>query len=78
MNSHLQIVSQILVREFDGFESFPLLSETTTFEELGLDSLDVYTFISCIEEEYSIKITDDQLESIISLGSLINLLPDVS
>ena len=77
LKTQLQAISKILVREFDSYDSTHILSETTTFKELGLDSLDVYTLISCVEEEFSIKISDEQLAQITSLGSLLSYLPDV-
>ena len=71
-------LSQIMVSEFPSYDSKVSLRETTTFSDLQLDSLDVYSFISVVESEFSIKITDEDLESIKSIGDLIQHIPDAS
>lgn len=41
-----------------------------TFTEIGLDSLDVFSFISVVELDFNIKIDDEDLSSLTSLSLL--------
>lgn len=49
-------------------------SYTKTFTDIGIDSLDLYAFLSEVELEKGIKIEDNEIETISSLKSLNELL----
>lgn len=42
----------------------------TSFDEAGLDSLDISNFLLCVEEKYNIEIPDDDIESLYSITIL--------
>ena len=41
-----------------------------SFADLGLDSLDVFSFISTVESEFNVKVEDDDLPSLTTLALL--------
>ena len=43
---------------------------TTDFKGLGIDSLSVFSFISEVESEYNISISDAELQSLTSLEKI--------
>ena len=43
----------------------------TTFEDLDADSLDVYQIISAISNEFDIEISDEDAESITTVGDAL-------
>ena len=48
------------------------LTPTTTFKELGADSLDVVQVMVAIEEAFDIELVDEELKSINNMGSFID------
>ena len=51
------------------------ITEATSFkEDLGADSLDLYELIMALEDEYSVEIPTDDLESIATVGDVIAFL----
>jgi acyl carrier protein len=61
--------------EADTGEQFPELEESTNLREgLGLDSVDVVSVVSQIERQYRIRLTHQDLESLATVGDVLNLL----
>ncbi|MCR4671645.1 MAG: acyl carrier protein [Lachnospiraceae bacterium] len=52
----------------------PELTEDMTFKSLGLDSLDELEMVMEFESRYDVKIPDDDLEKIESVGDFIECL----
>lgn len=51
------------------------VAETTSFkDDLGADSLDLYELIMALEEEYDVEIPTDDLESMATVGDVMNFL----
>lgn len=48
------------------------LQETTTFEELKLDSLDTVDIMMNLSDEFSHDIPDDEVKNFITLGHIIS------
>lgn len=46
------------------------VSETTTFEEVDADSLDVVEVIMSVESEFSIDLPDEEVENFKNVGEL--------
>lgn len=61
----------ILVEEFD----IPAdeLSPDATFEALGLDSLDVVDLTLALEERTGVRLEDEELADVVTLGDAITL-----
>ncbi len=49
-----------------------VLTPTTTFKELGADSLDVVQIMVALEEAFDIELVDDELKSINNMGGFID------
>lgn len=52
------------------------LSEDTTFEELGMDSLDLADIVMNIERELEIEIDPDILEEIVTVGDALEAIQE--
>lgn len=50
------------------------ISADATFEELDLDSLDLVEFALGAEEEFGVRISDDEAEALRSVGDAVALL----
>ena len=48
--------------------------ETSFKEDLGADSLDLFELIMALEEEYSVEIPQEELESLITVGDVVEYL----
>ncbi len=49
-----------------------VLTPTTTFKELGADSLDVVQVMVAIEEAFDIELVDEEMKEISNMGSFID------
>ena len=53
------------------------ITEDTTFtEDLGADSLDLFELVMALEDEYSVEIPAEELESLTTVGAVMNYLKD--
>ena len=48
------------------------LTPTTTFKEMGADSLDVVQIMVAIEEAFDIELVDEELKAINNMGGFID------
>jgi acyl carrier protein len=48
-----------------------VLSPTTTFKEMGADSLDVVQIMVALEEQLNIELVDEELKSITNMGGFM-------
>jgi acyl carrier protein len=61
--------------EADTGEKYTNLDDTTNLREgLGLDSVDVVSVVSQIERQYRIRLTHQELETLSTVGDVLNLL----
>jgi acyl carrier protein len=61
--------------EADKGEKFPDLDDSKALrEQLGLDSLDVVSIVSQIERRFRIRLTHEELQSLVTVGDVLNLL----
>ena len=49
-----------------------VLTPTTTFKELGADSLDVVQIMVALEEAYDIELVDEELKAVTNMGGFID------
>lgn len=66
----LDSIKKILVEQLGVDEDS--ITEQTTIEDLGADSLDLVEAIMNIEDEFGIEIADEDVDSIKSVGDIIN------
>jgi acyl carrier protein len=61
--------------EADTGEQFDNMQDSTQLREgLGLDSVDVVSVVSQIERQFRIRLTHQELETLVTVGDLLNLL----
>lgn len=69
----LKKISEIIAEQLS--VSVSEISEETKFkEDLGADSLDLFELVMALEDEYSIEIPQEDLESLKTVGSVISYL----
>ncbi len=72
-----QSIRQTLVEllEADTGEKFENLDDSKKLrEELGLDSVDVVSIVSQIERRFRIRLSQQELEVLVTVGDVLNLL----
>jgi acyl carrier protein len=72
-----QTLRQTLIEllEADTGEKYPDLAETTNLRDgLGLDSVDVVSIVSQIERRFRIRLTQQELEKLVTVADTLNLL----
>jgi acyl carrier protein len=61
--------------EADTGEKYPNLDDTLNLREgLGLDSVDVVSIVSQIERHFRIRLTHQELETLVTVGDVLTLL----
>src|SRR5260370_36657896 len=61
--------------EADTGEKYPDLDEKTNLREgLGLDSVDVVSIVSQVERRFRIRLTHEELQTLVTVGDVLNLL----
>ena len=72
-----ETIRQTLIEllEADTGEKHPDLREDTNLREgLGLDSVDVVSIVSQIERRFRIRLTQQELEKLVTVADVLNLL----
>jgi acyl carrier protein len=72
-----EMIRQTLIElmEADIGEKFTDLQDNKRLrEELGLDSVDVVSIVSQIERHFRVRLSQQELEKLVSIGDLLNLL----
>lgn len=54
------------------------ITEETSFEDLGADSLDLFQIISALEEEFNMEFENDDAEKIKTVGNAIEYIKNAS
>lgn len=67
-------IAERVIQVFAKFKKVPVeeIKEDTTFEQLGLDSLDGLNLIFELEEEFGIMVPDDKVQSMKSVREAID------
>jgi acyl carrier protein len=72
-----EMIRQTLVEllEADTGEKYPDLDENTNLREgLGLDSVDVVSIVSQIERRFRIRLTHEELQTLVTVADVLKLL----
>ncbi len=72
-----EMIRQTLIEllEADTGEKHPDLDEKTNLREgLGLDSVDVVSIVSQIERRFRLRLTHEELQTLVTVGDVLNLL----
>lgn len=69
----IERVNAFFVEEFELSEDL-LEPEATLRKDLGIDSLDVVDVIVLVDREFGVKITTEELKSLVTLGDLYDFI----
>jgi acyl carrier protein len=72
-----QEIRQTLIEmvESEMGEAYPDVQESSTLrEEMGLDSIDVVSIVSQVERKFRIRLTHQELETLVTVGDVLDLL----
>lgn len=71
----LEKMKEIIAGQLDA-EKDKITPQTSFKEDLGADSLDLYELVMALEDEYSIEIPAEELESMSTVQDIMNYLKD--
>ena len=69
----LEKMSEMIAEQLN-CEAESIQLETSFKEDLGADSLDLFELVMALEEEYGIEIPSEELESLTTVGAIIDYL----
>ena len=69
----LEKIKEIIAEQLSA-DADTITVETSFKEDLGADSLDLFELVMSLEEEYNIEIPSEDLESITTVGAVIDYL----
>lgn len=61
-----------IIHEKLGVEESAMVDSASFSDDLGLDSLDVLETFMALEKEFNLKISDDDVEKLTTVGSVID------
>ena len=67
----LEKIKSILSSQFE-VDVDTITLDTSIEDDLGADSLDVFDMLMSIEDEFSVEIPDEDIESLKNVGALVN------
>lgn len=59
-----------------GVEEDEVTMEASMQDDLGADSLDLVDLVMSVEEEFGVKVADEDLENIKTVGDIVNYIED--
>lgn len=65
-----------LVADQLGVEEDEVTMEATMQDDLGADSLDLVDLVMSVEEEFGVKVADEDLENIKTIGDIVNYIEE--
>ena len=69
-------VKDIIVDQLD-VDGDEVTLEASITEDLGADSLDVVDLIMSLEEEFDIKIPDEEVENVKTVGDIVKFIEEI-
>ena len=74
MNKEFDKLVDIISSFVSTYDKADITMDTQFVDVLGTDSLDRYEILMAVEEEYDIKIPDDAIENIQTVGDAVRLI----
>ena len=65
-----------IIAEQLGIDKDEITTETSIFDDLGADSLDLVELVMAIEQEFDLEIDDDDVEKIKTIGDAVNYIKE--
>ena len=59
-----------------GVEEDEVTMEASMQDDLGADSMDLVDLVMSVEEEFGVKVADEDLENIKTVGDIVNYIED--
>ena len=69
----LEIIKEIIAEQLN-CEADTITEETSFKDDLGADSLDLFELVMALEDEYSVEIPSEDLESLTTVGAVMDYL----
>ncbi len=66
-------VKDIIVDQLDVDED-KVTMEASIIDDLGADSLDIVDMVMTLEEEFDVKISDDEVENVKTVGDIVKII----
>lgn len=66
-------VKEIIVDQLDVDED-KVTMEASIIDDLGADSLDIVDMVMTLEEEFDVKISDDEVENVKTVGDIVKII----
>lgn len=63
-----------MVAEQLNVDAETITAETSFKDDLGADSLDLFELVTNLEDEYEIEIPSEELENLLTVGSVVDFL----
>ncbi|MGI6556610.1 acyl carrier protein [Pseudoramibacter porci] len=73
MSDKLDQVKNIIAEQL-GVSEDEISEDSNLVEDLDADSLDIVELVMAFEDEFGVKVPDDQLENIKTVGDIIKIL----
>lgn len=73
MSEKLDKVIEIIVDQLD-LDADKITAESSLVDDLGADSLDIIELVMSFEDEFGVKMPDEDLEKIKTVGDIVNAL----
>ena len=61
-----------------GISADSITAESTFTDDLGIDSLDMVDMVMTLEDEFDVTIPDDEMETLRTVGDLVNYVEEQS
>ena len=68
-------LKELVVDQLGGEED-EVTMEASMQDDLGADSLDLVDLVMSVEEEFGVKVADEDLENIKTVGDIVNYIED--
>ena len=68
-------LKELVVDQLGGEED-EVTMEATMQDDLGADSLDLVDLVMSVEEEFGVKVADEDLENIKTVGDIVNYIEE--
>ena len=65
-----------IIAEVLNVDADEITMDTTFVDDLGADSLDLVDLVMSVEEEFGVKVADEDLENIKTVGDIVNYIED--
>ena len=69
----LDIIRKI-VAQITNIDPDAINEDTVLYEDLGVDSLDLFQIVMAIEEQFEIEVSEEEAQSIVTVGDAVKMI----